>query len=337
MRTLGMPTKPPSIVIGSDGGISVAGSVVIDGHSNVSQRVRVVTHIHSDHTVNLQESISSSYRLVATQLTLSWLQVFGYSATNYLSLEAGDSIRLGDLRLRFLRSLHIPGTVQVFVETDDGTRVLYSSDFKKPGEGTPVEEADVLVIDAVYGRPSYVREFDDYIEYLLVDLVKQLLTEGGVRIYGYYGKVNEVMSILRQGGVDAPFVLPPKVYMMTKKAESLGIRVGDYVLAGSRESQEVIRDGWYVYLDHSSRFTPGSRDASTLVLSGWEFRNPIRKISSRTWHVAFSDHSDFRGLVKYVSSVRPRKLYVVKARSSGAEEFAAYVAKNLGIREVYVV
>ena len=67
---------------------------------------------------------------------LSWLQVFGYSATNYLGLEAGDSIRLGDLRLRFLRSLHIPGTVQVFVETDDGTRVLYSSDFKKPGEGT---------------------------------------------------------------------------------------------------------------------------------------------------------------------------------------------------------
>lgn len=327
----------PDVVVGSDGGITVAGSVVIDGHGPASQRVRVVTHIHSDHTVNLYESIRNSYRIVATQLTLSWLQVFGYSVANSISLEAGDSIKFEDLRLRFLRSVHIPGTVQVLVETDDGTRVLYSSDFKKPGEGTPIEEADVLVIDAVYGRPNYVREFDDYIEHLLVDLVKQLLTVGGVRIYGYYGKVNEVMSILRQGGIDAPFVLAPKVYMMTKKAESLGIRVGDYVLAGSRESQEVIRSGWYVYLDHSSRATPGSRDASTLILSGWEFRSPIRRISGRTWHVAFSDHSDFRGLVKYVSSVRPRRLYVVKARSSGAEEFASYVAKNLGIQEIRVV
>ncbi len=329
--------KLPSVVVGSDGGITVAGSVVIDGHSYVPQKVRVVTHIHSDHTVNLHESIRSSYRIVATQLTLNWLQVFGYSTVNAVSLEVGDSIRLGDLRLRFLKSLHIPGTVQVIVESDEGTRVLYSSDFKKPGDGTPVEEADVLVLDAVYGRPSYVREFDDYIEYLLVDLVKQLLTVGGVRIYGYYGKVNEVMGLLRQGGIDAPFVLAPKVYMMTKKAESLGLKVGDYILAGSRESQEVVRGGWYVYLDHSSRATPGSRDASTLILSGWEFRNPIRRISGRTWHVAFSDHSDFRGLVKYVSSVRPRKLYVVKARSSGAEEFASYVAKNLGIQEVQVV
>jgi len=334
---LGMLKRAPSVVIGSDGGITIAGSVVIDGHSHVSQRVRVVTHIHSDHTVNLHESIKGSYRIAATQLTLSWLQVFGYSVASPVSLEAGESIRLGDLRLRFLRSVHIPGTVQVLVETDDGNRVLYSSDFKKPGDETPVEEADVLVIDAVYGRPSYVREFDDYIEHLLVDLVKQLLAGGGVRIYGYYGKVNEVMSLLRQGGVDAPFVLAPKVYMMTKKAESLGFRFGDYLLAGSRESREVIRGRWYVYLDHSSRATPGSRDVSTLILSGWEFRSPIRRVSGRTWHVAFSDHSDFRGLVRYVSGVRPRKLYVVKARSNGAEEFASYVAKNLGIQEVLVV
>ncbi len=332
-----MLRRVPSVVVGGDGSITVAESVVIDGHSYVPQRVRIVTHIHSDHIVNLHESIRSSYRIVATQLTLSWLQVFGYSTMNTISLEVGNSIKLGDIRLRFLKSLHIPGTVQVVLEFDEGTRVLYSSDFKKPGDGTPMEEADVLVLDAVYGRPSYVREFDDYIEHLLVDLVKQLLTVGGVRIYGYYGKVNEVMSLLRQGGIDAPFVLAPKVYMMTKKAESLGLKVGDYVLAGSRESQEVVRGGWYVYLDHPSRAAPGSRDASTLILSGWEFRNPIRRVSGRTWHVAFSDHSDFRGLVKYVSSVRPRKLYVVKARSSGAEEFASYVAKNLGIREVQVV
>ncbi len=322
-----------------DGAIVVSGSVVIDGHSSVPTRVRVVTHIHSDHIVNLGTSIGSSYRMIGTHLTLSWLSVLGYSVDNLSApLDYGSRARVGDVLVELVRSRHIPGTAQVLVECADGSRVLYSSDFKKPGESTPIVEADALVIDAVYGRPSYVREFDDEIEEILVDLVKQLLSEGGVHIHGYYGKINEVMEILRSGGTSAPFVLPPKVYMMTRRAESLGSRVGDYLLAGSREAEEVMKSGWYVYLDHVSRSGYRARHhASSVILSGWEFERPLRRLAPRTWHVAFSDHSDFRGLVYYVSQVRPRRVYVVRARSNGAEEFAAYLSGKLGIREVSVV
>ena len=324
------------IIIERDGAIAISDSIVIDGHREVSGRLRVVTHIHSDHTVNLASSIRSSYRIVGTHITLSWLPVLGYPVgSNSVWLDYGSSIKVGSFRLELVRSHHIPGTAQVLLESEDGHRIVYSSDFKKPGRTTPVVEADVLVIDAVYGRPTYVREFDDVIEDLLVDLVKQLLSQGGVHIYGYYGKINEVMDLLRGSGVDAPFVVPQKVYMMTKKVEALGIRVRDYLLAGSEEAEQVLRDGWYIYLDHTSRASSRTpRGASSILLSGWEFEKPIKRVAPRTWHVAFSDHSDFRGLVRYVSGVRPRAVYVVRARSNGAEEFASYLSKNLGIRDV---
>ncbi|MEM0196986.1 MAG: MBL fold metallo-hydrolase RNA specificity domain-containing protein, partial [Sulfolobales archaeon] len=327
-----------SVRIEKDGGIIVSNSVVIDGHGDVPTRVRVVTHVHSDHTVNLATSVRSSYRIFGTHITLSWLPVLGYSIGSSMSLSYGSRVKVGDIYVELVKSHHIPGTAQVLVESERGCRVLYSSDFKKPGVATPIVEADTLVVDAVYGRPSYVREFDDVIEVLLVDLVRQLLSEGSVYIYGYYGKINEVMELLRSGGIDAPFVLPPKVYMMTKKVESLGSRVGDYLLAGSREAEEVMRDGWYVYLDHTTRAQRRvPRGTNSVVLSGWEFEKPVRKLTTRTWHVAFSDHSDFRGLIYYVTQVRPSRVYVVKARSNGAEEFAAYLTKKLGIREVTVV
>lgn len=321
-----------------DGAIVVSGDVVIDGHSDVLTKSRIVTHIHSDHIVNLASSIRGSYRILGTQITLSWLSVLGYSIGNgSVLLDYGSRVKVGEVIVELIKSHHIPGTAQVLVECSDGHRVLYSSDFKKPGSSTPVVEADTLVIDAVYGRPHYVRRFDDAIEMLLVDLVKQLLSEGGVHIYGYYGKINEVMEILRGGGIDAPFVLPSKVYMMTKKVESFGNRVENYLLAGSREADEVMKSKWYVYLDHTTKAqvkTP--RSANSIILSGWEFEKPVKKLTTRTWHVAFSDHSDFRGLVYYVTQVKPSRVHVVRARSNGAEEFAAYLSEKLGIREVTV-
>lgn len=330
--------KEHNVSIERNGAIVISGSVVIDGHKDVPTKTRVVTHIHSDHIVNLTSSMRHSYKIVGTQITLSWLPILGYSvSSNSVQLDYGSRIKVGEVFVELIKSRHIPGTAQVLVERDDGCRILYSSDFKKPGDSTPVVEADTLVIDAVYGRPSYVREFDDVIEVLLVDLVRQLLSEGGVHIYGYYGKINEVMEILRNGGIDTPFILPSKVYMMTKKAESLGSKVENYLLAGSREAGEVVRNKWYIYLDHTIKAQPRApRGTNFIVLSGWEFEKPVKKIATRTWHVAFSDHSDFRGLINYVTQVRPSRVYVVRARSNGAEEFATYLSKKLGIREVTV-
>ena len=243
----------------------------------------------------------------------------------------GDEFKVSDYVLKFIKSEHIPGTTQVQIELPSGEVAVYTSDFKKPGEKTPILKADYLVIDAVYGSPSFVREFDDYIEEVLVDLVKELLSRGPVYIYGYYGKIQEVMQLLREYGIDAPYLVTPRHYRLCKVAELFGMKFGDYVLSGTSEADDIMRDGWYVFFSHISRRFNGVV-GNHVILSGWEFRRPYRRLGSRRWLVAFSDHSDFRGLIKYVKESGAKEVLINTVRSTGAEEFRDYVIRKLGVK-----
>ncbi len=318
-----------SIKINEHGGIVIDDYVAIDGHDDVF--LRVVTHIHSDHTRYLSKSLRNNQTIVAPPLTVEWLKVMGYGVNRdaFVPIDYGTPIRLdiGDLKL--VHAQHIPGTAQVVLEHESGIRVVYPSDFKKPGDKTPVIDSDILILDAVYGHPNYVREFDDYIEMVLADLVRELLSKGPVYIYGYYGKIQEVMSLLRAEGVDAPFVMSHRQYVLAKVAEKFGMKFGEYYHINSTEAEDVMRDGWFVYLGHSSRILNGV--GSHVLLSGWEFTSPYRRVGRNRWLVAFSDHADFRGLVEYVRESRPKKLIVNRARSAGVAEFSKYIKRKLGI------
>ena len=327
-----MTRKQPAISINSDGGIIIDSTVVIDGHEDLVPRI--VTHIHSDHTRRLRTSLQKSNLIIGTPLTLEWLKVLGFKIphSKILPLNYDQSIELGELRISLGEANHIPGTAQVIVETAN-QRIVYTSDFKKPGKRTPILNADTLVIDAVYGDPAFQRPFDDYIDEVLTDLIRELLAKGPVYVYGYYGKVQEVMDILRRNDLDAPFILSHKQYVLAKVAERFGMNFGDYLHANSKEAEDVMRDGWYVYFTHltASRRAPNGL-GNHVLLSGWEFSRPFKRLGSRRWLVAFSDHADFMGLVKYVEEAKPEQVIVNIRRSTAGEKFGDYVAKKLGVK-----
>jgi len=327
---------PNTLSINKRGALSIGRSVVIDGHSNCL--ARIVTHAHSDHISDLNASISRCRSIMATPLTIDWLTELGYSLPTYKvrKLDYGERVEVENLELLFMKTLHIPGSLQVAVnDYESGLRIVYTSDFKKPGRETPIIESDILVVDAVYGSPSYVREFDDYIDQILADFVKQLLTSGPVFIYGYHGKLQEVMQILRSEGVLAPYILPSKVYRLTKIAEGYGLRVNDYLLAESDEGREVIQSNWFIYFEHvNSSKAVRSNKATHLILSGWEFKKPYRRLGRRYWLVAFSDHADFNGLLTYVINSNPKVVVVNSARSTHADVFAKEVEKRTGINSI---
>ncbi|MFN3268285.1 MAG: hypothetical protein ACK416_03380, partial [Zestosphaera sp.] len=259
----------------------------------------------------------------------------GYNDSSlFVPLNYDQPYEVGGLKVVFKKAVHIPGTAQVLVEYEDNTTVGYTSDFKKVGRGTDVIQPDILIMDAVYGHPSCVREFDEFIETILADLVDELLSKGPVHLYAYYGKVQEVMQILRERGVIAPFVLSHKQYSLSRIAEKYGMRFGEYFHINSREGADVIRSGWYVYLTHSASYPRLKENSkvSHVTLSGWEFTKPYKQIRSNSYLVAFSDHSDFRGLVEYVERSRPKLLVVNNARSFQGRVFADYVANKLNIK-----
>ena len=245
-------------------------------------------------------------------------------------LEYNQPVQIGDETLTFLPSDHILGSCQVKVQDAGGKTLVYTGDFRLPN--TPILEADELVMEATYGNPKNRRAFEEKVEDELEKLVRQALGCGPVFIFGYHGKLQEVLSILRQRGVTVPALMPRKVYQFSKVCEKFGMRLGEFLMAESKEGMEIERSGEFigVYSMGSRRFA--GRNAIRIYLSGWEFEKPIRQISTTEYLAAFSDHTDFDGLMQYVEQSRPKYVITDNFRVGDAPSLAREIRKRFGIR-----
>ena len=317
--------------INNKGAVLLGESFAVDGPAQ--RFVRVVTHIHADHIIGLRDSIRYSAFILATPITHDLLKAMGYRIppSKELRLETGSKIRIGDEVLVFHEANHIPGAVQVEIEIN-GYNVGYTSDFKLPGTHI-MRGLDVLVIDATYGYEEWSRPWQEEIEELLVDIVIDSLIRGPVHILGYHGKLQEVMILLRQRGLDVPFIAPKRVYDMARTLISYGYNLDPILLEDTHEANEVMKDNWYVFFEHVSRSSRAKcHNCTRILLTGWEFKEPFKKVKENMWIVSFSDHADFRQLVEYVKEARPKLLIADRFRGGkAASYFAEYVRRKLGI------
>jgi putative mRNA 3-end processing factor len=321
--------------VDDNGAIRLSPIIVADGHVG-GVVARIVTHIHQDHIVGIRRSIREIPLILATPLTHDLLQAHGYPVPPSRRIDASyhAAVRIDDYRVKLHRANHIPGAAEVTVEHPDGRVVGYTGDFKLPGTEI-LRDLDVLVLDATYGMPEWKRPWQVEIEYLLADIVNEALMTGPVRLYGYNGKMEEVMLLLRRMGVTAPFIIPRRKRSVIRVLENHSYSIGDVAVEGTPECLEARRSGWYVEFLHYNLWRRRRRDrgAVNILLTGWEFSAPYRRVGPRDWIVSFSDHADFTQLVEYVEEARPR-LLVVDGKRGGeaAHYFARFVEKKLGLR-----
>jgi putative mRNA 3-end processing factor len=322
------------------GAVLIGQELAVDGHE--PYRYRVITHAHADHLVDINISIRDSPKILAHPATFELVEVLGISVPSDKAIKVnyGDKISLGRGTLRILRSRHILGSIQVLYTSDHGLSAAYTGDFKDPGRGTEIPESDVIITEATYGSPDYVRPYKDIVDELLADFVSEMLSRGPLIIKAYYGKQQEVMEILRNYGIDAPYIANTRVYRISKIAEKYGLRIGDIFLEGTREASEITRQGWYIYFTHTTRNTTISSKThgyrhTIIYLSGWE-KKLYRAIDNNTYIFSYSGHSDFEDLLFYIDNAKPR-LVIVDAYRGGdkAKKFAKYVEEKLNIRTKY--
>ncbi len=329
--------------INSEGGILLGQSIVVDGHDD-TREYRIITHAHSDHLQGLNKSLQKAKYIISTPITYDIMKALGLIKRRYLEkyiqINYNEKIRLSDNEALILcKAEHIPGASQVLVETSD-VRVGYTGDFKNPGKGTPIlYDLDVLVIEATYGKPEWTRPFRDEVDSLFADLVKDLLVKGPVYVHGFHGKVQEAMMILRSHGIDAPFIATPAVYRVTKALEKHGYWFGKVYSTISLEAKDIAKSNWYVLFTHTNNYNSvkinndirGNTNINRIILTGWEFNEPYKRIRNNTWIVALSDHADFEQLLYYVDEARPKLLIVDNYRQGAGEVFAREVRRRLGI------
>lgn len=317
------------------GAVLLGNSVACDAHDD-RRPLRVVTHAHADHLVGLRTSVKKCESVLMTKATRDLVNVIegpdALAGDTVKTLEYGKPMNYGDENITLMYADHIVGASQVLVEEDNGTRVVYTGDFRL--DGTPVLECDTLVVEATYGDPSYRRDFNVNVSELLVSMVERRLKDGAVYIFGYHGKLQEVMQILHDADVSVPFVMPERVFNLSKVCERHGMRLGCLTLSTQHEAREMLGGNLpcVAFYHMSSRGTVGI-DAPRICVSGWEFRSACRQIGHREHVVALSDHSDFNGLIEYVRRSKPRRVITDNFRSNG-ESLAMEIRKRLGIRAV---
>lgn len=306
--------------ITAEGAILLGGSFSIDSHED--RIARVITHAHYDHLLKIEKSIVRSKFIISTKVTLDLALELGYVGKDLLALymrkqrplEYYEAFEANNERLTLYPAEHIPGASQVLVEVD-GLKLAYTGDFKFPG--TPViEEPHVLVIESTYGNPNHVRPFKDSIPRYLTDLVAEgLLKHRRVNLYGYHGKLQEAMRILRDNGIDDLFVLTDKVCKATKVLERYGMSFGKYVCTDGP-----VPAGRAVFFRHfaNARYRRLDGESLHIILTGWEFREPIRKIDDYSYIVALSDHADYSDLISYVKKSNPGLVVVDGYRDGDA-------------------
>ncbi|MBP1357682.1 MAG: MBL fold metallo-hydrolase, partial [Sulfolobus sp.] len=260
--------------------------------------------------------------------TLDAINVLGYSVPKHkrIDLEYGITLNIEGEKIRLEKAEHIMGASQVIVNTD-GEEVAYTGDFRNPGKGTPILNPDVLIIDATYGHPTHKRPFKEESDMLFSDYIKDAILYGPVRIYAYYGKIQEVMRILRQFDVKIPFIVAGKVSELTKVALKHGIKIDDVFDEKSEEGREIIKDKMYISFHHATEFKRRDKNAINFLLDGWQINEFIKRIDQKSYIIGFSSHADFEDTIYYIENTSADIIVVDASRSKYAKDLIEYGKK----------
>ena len=328
MTTKAMVTQNGAVLLG-DG-------VACDAFDQ-KRPIRVVTHAHADHLAGLSRSLRSCKKVLMTAATRDLIEVMNGSLAltrdNVETLNYGEAIQFGDECVTLVKAEHILGSAQVLVEDAEGSRVAYTGDFRL--EGTPVIDCETLVVEATYGNPSCRRPFKLDVNELLVSMVEKKLRTGTVYVFGYHGKLQEVMRILHDANVNVPFVMPERVYHLSEVCEQHGMQLGCLTPSTTKEGKMLLDENLpcVAFYHMNSRGKVGLHN-HRICVSGWEFHSPCRQIDDKEHLVALSDHSDFDDLIEYVRRSKPKCVITDNYRISHGETLAKEINKRLGIHAV---
>lgn len=269
-----------------------------------------------------------------TQATRDLIEVIegskAFSGSNVKTLGYGEPFLYGGENITLFYADHIVGAAQVLVEDQNGGRVAYTGDFRI--DRTPVLECDTLVVEATYGNPECNRSFNVDVRELLVSMVEKRLRHGVVYVFGYHGKLQEVMQLLYSADVSVPFIMPERVYNLSKVYERHGLKLGHLTHSSQEEAKQMLKENLpcVAFYHMNSRGTVGL-GAHRICVSGWEFRSACRQIGKKEHIVALSDHSDFNGLIEYVRRSKPKQVITDNYRVSHGEVLAKEIHRRLGI------
>jgi putative mRNA 3-end processing factor len=305
----------PTVRLADGVHIEAGRTVVCDARSAVGD-VTVVSHAHADHARR-----SDGDPVVCSALTAALLEARSGVAVDHVEAAPGVSLRPAG---------HIPGSRAVLIDGD--RRVLYTGDVstrdRGPMRGFEPVGADVLVVEATYGRPAYRFPPQDELEARVRDFVAG--TDAPLVLFGYsLGRAQTLQRLVAEA-TGRRLVVHPTVKAVNDTIGAATDRTFDAVpwsdLDGLDHEDVVVaptgarRGDWFAaQLDRL--------DPVTAAFSGWAIHEGYRHRLGVDEAFVLTDHADFDELVSLVRAVDPERVYT---HHGFAADFAAHLAGEHG-------
>jgi Cft2 family RNA processing exonuclease len=265
----------------------------------VSTKISIISHAHGDHCPYLVID-----EPLTTKETEELIKV-KYPFFRAKNLKYNKKMKIDEFSIEFIDAKHILGSSMILIENEES--ILYTGDFKNREFK---KEVDILIIEATYGKPGLV--FPDRDE----EIEKMIKWINSQKIYkkieiGVYpiGKAQEIIKILNE------YSIFPSVTKTIEKFNNVYKKFGEKI--ETEKKSDIIIRPFYETLSN-----PLPNHIHCLITG----RALINKFDMKTFII--SDHLDFKGLVEFIESVNPKKVYTFHGFSI---ELADYLNK-IGIK-----
>ncbi len=279
--------------------------------------VAVTTHAHADHLFD-----------VAPDTVVCSATTAALAETRRPAL-AGEWTRGDHPRVTLVDAGHVPGSRAALIEGPEET-VCYTGDvavrdrFGLSGFDPP--SADVLVVEATYGRPDYRFPPQAALEGAVVDWLDDTAGYPAV-LFGYaLGRAQELLALAARSGCDGVYATDAVAGVTEVVADACGREFG-----AERADGDVALGGEDVLVAPGpAAIEPvlGDAEAVTAAFSGWAVDEGYRHRRGVDRAFPLSDHCDFDELLSVVRAVDPDRVYTTHGF---AEAFARHVVAETGI------
>ena len=272
----------------------------------------LVTHGHADH------ARGGHARVWATPETLAIMETRYGPQPGGTGVQYGESVRLGEVDIRFVPAGHVLGSAQIVLE-HAGERIVVSGDYKRRPDPTcarfePVP-CDIFVTEATFGLPVFRHPpTHDEMDKLLAALHAN--PDRCVLVGAYaLGKAQRVIAELRVLGHTDPIYIHGALERLCALYGELGVDLGELRLVADATKDEM--RGRIVLCPPSALNDRWSRrlpDPITAMASGW-MRVRQRAVQKNVeLPLILSDHADWDELTETLTEIAPKEVWVTHGR-----------------------
>ena len=310
-----------------------------DGYKE-GMSIGVFSHFHDDHIRSIPSCISSYNVLIIHPITfegINALQPGMRYREQWVPQDYDTAYRFEGGMIRLLKANHIPGSSQVYVESD-GKTMLYSGDFSYPD--VQIRQADYLVIDSSHGDPWHDGKTDrNSVKNRMFEYVEEYLeSHYQLVIQAPSGTLQEIVRHfeIRYGKKmrdDVAFVMEKKqktvlhnIYRNERDEfrDVVEYESSDYLDMMNSNRKCVIFSTSLEILDEQLRAF------HKIIVDRFRFTKPNAPIIPFEGGCRFNlaAHTSIDGIYQYVEDVNPKYVVTDNSRSSYAKQLARLIEQR---------